>query len=372
MHDSIHTIPTAIQAEDFGSLLDGRSTKVFTLSHPSGLRVRVTNFGAALVSCEAPDRDGKMADLTLGYDSIAGYEAATEPYFGASVGRFANRIAKGKFTLDGKDYVLATNNSPAGIPCHLHGGIVGLSRVIWSAEPSDDGRSVTFTYLSKDGEEGYPGNLNVRVTYSITENAELVWEAVATTDTPTVLNLINHSYWNLSGDPSTLITDHELTLFADKYLPTDVGMIPTGEIAPVTGTPMDFTTPHKIGSRINDDFEALKIGFGYDHCWILSGPKKNNIAPVARLKDPKSGRILEMFTNQPAVQLYTSNWLAEDQFKGDHIPAKNGAIYARHSGCCLETGNCPNAPNQPEFPSAVLRPGETYRHTLVHRFSVDL
>lgn len=371
MHDSNTSAPFKIPVDDFGTLADGRKTSVYTLEHPSGMRVRVSDFGATLVSCEIPDSEGKLVDLVLGYDSAEGYAGPANPYFGSSVGRFGNRIAKGRFTLDGQEYTLAKNNEPNGVACHLHGGTHGFSHVVWTAEPSADGRSVTFSHLSKDGEEGYPGNLSVHVTYTITADAELIWEATATTDAPTVLNIINHSYWNISGDPATSIIDHQLTLIADKYLPTDLGMIPTGEPAPVADTPMDFTTPHIIGERIEDDFEALKFGAGYDHCWVLSGPRTDGIALAARIKDPKSGRVLEVSTDQPAVQFYAANWVEEGLFQGDNPPGKGGAAYGKRSACCLETENFPDAPNQANFPSPVLRPGETYRHILIHRFSEE-
>jgi aldose 1-epimerase len=368
MHDRSPSLPTKIQVENFGKTVDGQQAKVYTLEHPSGLRIRVSDFGATLVSCEVPDIGGQLTDLTLGYDSVSGYEGTGNPYFGSSVGRFANRIAEGRFSLDGKEYTLPTNNDPGGIPCHLHGGTQGFSHQIWTAELAADGRSITFSYLSKDGEEGYPGNLTVQVTYSLSECGELIWEATATTDAPTVVNLINHSYWNLSGNPATPITDHELTLFANRYLPTSPGMIPTGELVPVNGTPMDFTGPHIIGDRIDDDFEALEFATGYDHCWALSGPRENGIALAARLRDPKSGRVLEVSTNQPGLQFYTGNWIHENHFTGENPPGKGDRVYRARNGCCLETENFPDAPNQPDFPSAVLRPGETYHHILIHRF----
>lgn len=369
MQDSNFSAPRTIHSDDFGTLTDGRRASIYTLEHPGGMRVRVTDFGATLVSCEIPDQDGKLIDLTLGYDSVDGYAGPGNPYFGCSVGRFGNRIADGRFTLDGKEYILAKNNEPNGIACHLHGGTIGFSQVIWTAEPAADGRSVTFSYLSADGDEGYPGNLSVHVTYKLTDDAQLIWECTATTDAPTVLNIINHAYWNLSGDHSTSITDHELTLIADQYLPTNPGMIPTGELAPVFGTPMDFTTPHIIGDRIEDDFEDLTFGAGYDHCWVLSGPRTDGVALAARLKDPNTGRVLEVLTNQPAVQFYAANWVDESHFQGDNPPGKGGAAYGKRSGCCLETENFPDAPNQPNFPSSVLRPGEIYHHLMIHRFS---
>jgi len=371
MHDSNSSAPQKIHSDDFGTLSDGRRASIYTLEHPSGMRIRVTDFGATLVSCEIPDMEGNLVDLSLGYDSVEGYAGPGNPYFGASVGRFGNRIADGRFTLDGKEYILAKNNDPNGIPCHLHGGTTGFSHIIWTAEPAPDGRSVTFSYLSKDGEEGFPGNLSVCVTYTLTEDAQLIWECTATTDSPTVVNILNHAYWNLSGDHSTAITDHEVTLHADQYLPTNSGMIPTGELAAVAGTPMDFTTPHVIGDRIEDDFKDLKFGTGYDHCWVLSGPRTDGVALAGRLKDPKTGRVLEVFTNHPAVQFYAANWVDESHFQGDNLPGKGGAAYGKRSGCCLETENFPDAPNHPNFPNSVLRPGETYHHLMIHRFSAE-
>ncbi|MEM9236659.1 MAG: aldose epimerase family protein [Verrucomicrobiota bacterium] len=369
MHESASPAPTTMQVDDFGTLADGRSAKLYTLSHPSGLTARVTNFGATLVALEAPDRDGKVDDLVLGYDSVSGYESPRNPYFGATVGRFGNRIANGRFALEGKDYTLARNNDPGGIPCHLHGGEKGFSHVLWDAEPGLDGRSICFTYHSRDDEEGYPGNLIVKVTYTLTDDSELIWEAIATTDATTIINLVQHSYWNLSGDPSIPITDHELQLHADHFIPTNSGMIPTGELAAVAGTPMDFTTPCSIGARIEEDFEALVLGRGYDHCYVLSGPRENGMTNSARLTDPKSGRVLEVSTNQPAVQFYTANWVDESDFAGDNPPAKRGRQYGKRSACCLETENFPDAPNQPNFPSPVLKPDDTYRHVIIYRFS---
>jgi aldose 1-epimerase len=285
------------------------------------------------------------------------------PYFGATVGRFGNRIKDGKFTLDGKQYTLATNNDPGGIPCHLHGGNTGFNKVMWTAQPDEAANAVTFTYVSKDGEEGYPGELTAKVTYTLTDDNELKWEATATTTAPTVLNLVHHSYWNLSGDPTSTINDHILTLAADHYLPTNAGLIPTGEKAPVAGTPMDFTQPTVIGARLNADFEALKLGGGYDHAWVLR--PGDGVRLAARLKDPKSGRVLEVLSDKPAIQFYGGNFL------DGTVAGKGGVKYPHRSACCLETENFPDAPNQPSFPSAVLRPGETYAHTMIHRFSAE-
>lgn len=352
---------TTAVVESFGITPSGREVRLFTLTNGRGLRARVSDYGALLISMEAPDRDGTLADLTHGFDTLAGW-LVNPTYFGASIGRFGNRIQGGKFTLDGSEYTLATNNAPGGIPCHLHGGMRGFDQVVWETTATSP-NSVTFRYVSVDGEEGYPGTLTATLTYTLTDANELIWQAEATTDAPTIVNLVHHSYWNLSGDPTTPVLDHQLTLAADFYLPTDAGLIPTGEIAPVAGTPMDFTLPRAIGERIEAEFEALAFGAGYDHCWLLR--EGQGICLAARLADPKSGRVMEVLTDQPAVQVYAANFL-------DGVtPGKAGVCYARRSALCLESEGFPDSPNQPAFPSSVLRPGETYRHTLVHRFSVQ-
>ncbi|MCL4112218.1 UNVERIFIED_CONTAM: hypothetical protein GTU68_016510 [Idotea baltica] len=345
---------------------DGQEVKIFVLTNSSGMTAKVTEYGAILVSIEVADRNGEFADLTHGYDTLEGWLSNTS-YFGATVGRFGNRIAQGKFTLDGKEYQLATNNDPGGIPCHLHGGVKGFDKVVWKGEAFKKGKSsgVTLTYVSKDGDEGYPGKLSMKVTYTLNDNNELIWEASATTDAPTVLNLVHHSYWNLSGDPKTSINDHELTLFADHYLPTDAGLIPTGKKEPVKGTPMDFTKAHRIGERVGAEFEALKFGGGYDHAWVLNGEKDGGLTRAARLHDPKTGRIMEISTNQPAIQFYGGNFL-----DGTAV-GKGKVAYQLRTALCLETEVWPDAPNNPNAPSAVLRPGETYTHKMVHRFSAE-
>lgn len=340
---------------------DGREVKIFTLRNSNGLTARVTEYGAILVSVEAPDASGNLADITHGYDTLAGWRGDT-CYFGATIGRFGNRIKDGVFKLDGKSYALATNNEPGGIPCALHGGVQGFDKVLWSGKPTAN-NGVEFCYHSRDGEEGYPGNLTVKVTYTLTNDNELRWEAEATTDAPTIINLVHHTYWNLSGDPTTSINDHEMMLAAPAYLPTDAGLIPTGVIARVAGTPMDFTRATVIGDRVDDDFEALKFGGGYDHCWVLEPAVGVRLA--ARVKDPKSGRVMEVFTDQPAVQFYGANFL------DGSVIGKRGVRYARRTALCLETEGFPDAPNQAAFPSPVLRPGETYRHVLIHKFSAE-
>ena len=350
-----------VKEEVFGKMPDGREVKVFTLTNKNGLVARVTEYGAILVSMETPDRSGKNADVTHGYDTLEGWLGNTS-YFGSTVGRFGNRIKDGKFTLDGKDYQLATNNSPGGVPCHLHGGLKGFDKVLWTGKATAD-NGVEFTYVSKNGEEGYPGELTTKVTYSLNDDNELKWEATATTDAPTILNIVHHSYWNLSGDPTRSINGHELMLNAKNFLPTDIGLIPTGEIAPVAGTPMDFTKSTVIGDRVEDDFEALKFGGGYDHCWVLE--KGDGVRLAARLKDPESGRVMEVSTDQPAIQFYGGNFL------DGKVAGKNGVAYEKRTALCLETENFPDAPNKPEFPSAVLRPGETYHHVMIHKFSAE-
>ena len=350
-----------VKEEIFGQMPDGSKVKIFTLTNTGGLKARVTEYGAILVSMEAPDKSGKVADLTHGYDALEEW-LNNSSYFGGTVGRFGNRIKDGKFTLDGKEITLATNNAPGGIPCALHGGLKGFDKVLWSGKLVGE-NSVEFSYLSKDGEEGYPGNLSVKVTYSLNEDNELKWEATATTDAPTVLNLVHHSYWNLSGNPAQQINNHILTLNADHYLPTNIGLIPTGELAPVAGTPMDFTNPTVIGERLNSGFQALEYAGGYDHAWVLK--KGNGIHFAARLKDPESGRTMEIFTNQPAIQFYGGNFL------DGTVSGKSGVAYAHRTALCLETEGFPDSPNQPSFPTPVLRPGETYQHTMIHKFYAE-
>lgn len=351
-----------LESAVYGKLPDGREVRIFTLSNPNGLTAKVTEYGAILVGLQVPDSKGKFADVTLGYDTLPGW-LNNASFFGASVGRFGNRIAAGKFTLDGNEYTLALNDKPGGIPCHLHGGLQGFNQKLWKGEPvrKAGARGVAFTYTSKDGEEGYPGTLQAKVTYWLNDANELIWQAEATTDKATVVNLVHHTYWNLTGDPTKTILDHELMLAADAYLPTDKGLIPTGQKASVEGTPMDFRKATKVGARVNADFEAIKFGGGYDHAWVLRDGKGVRLAAV--LKDPSSGRTMEVLTDQPAVQFYCGNFL-----DGTAV-GKGGVKYQFRSGLCLETEGFPDAPNKPQFPSAVLRPGQTYHHTMVVRFT---
>ena len=352
-----------ISVEPFGKLPDGTEAQLFTLTNKHGLRAKISDLGATLVAMEVPDKAGKIEDVTHGFDNAEGYLSEGNPYFGATVGRFGNRIANGVFKLDGKEYTLATNNKPGGIPCALHGGTVGFNKKMWKATTDEANNTVTLVYVSDDGEEGYPGTLTTKVTYTLTQDNELKWEVSATTDAPTVLNIVQHTYWNLSGDPTTLINDHILTLNADKYLPTNAGLIPTGKEDPVAKTPMDFTKPTAIGARVEEKFEALKLGGGYDHAWVLK--PGNGVRLAARLKDPKSGRVLEISTDKPAIQFYGGNFL------DGKVAGKKGVKYAFRTACALETEGFPDAPNQPSFPSSVLKPGETYKHTMLFKFSAE-
>ena len=344
----------SISKENFGKLADGRGVDVFTLINANGIKARLMTLGATLVSLETADKDGRMADITLGFDTPAEYPEKS-PCFGCIPGRFANRIAKGKFTLDGVDYQLATNDGEN----HLHGGNVGFDKVIWDAKIIDknDGDAVEFTYVSADGEEGYPGTLKVSVKYTLNDDDELILNYFATTDKPTVLNLTNHAYWNLAGHNTGGILEQILQIDADKYtIVTDDG-IPTGEIANVDGTDMDFKAPVAIGERI--DNIPGKPG-GYDHNYVLNSTGSLEFA--AKACDPKSGRVLEIYTTEPGIQLYTGNFL-------DGIIGKGGAKYDFRSAFCLETQHFPDSPNNPQFPSVVLREGDEYTQVTIHRFS---
>jgi aldose 1-epimerase len=348
----------AVDQKPFGKTKDGQEVTVFTLANGRGMRVRLIDYGATVIGVEAPDKSGKAANVTLGFPTLAGY-LERHPYFGSTVGRYANRIANGKFQLDGKEYTLATNNAPT----HLHGGEKGFDAVLWKAEPvsAPDSCGVKFSNTSENGEEGYPGTLKVTATYTLTLNNELRIDYEATTDKPTVVNLTNHCYWNLGGAGSGTILKHELTLAADEYLPIDETSIPTGKPAPVKGTPFDFTTPHAIGERINEVKQDPHKTKGYDHCFVVRG-EPGKLRPAAKAKDPASGRVMEISTTEPGVQLYCGNFLGGGAGEGG---------YKQHEAFCLETQHYPDAPNQPQFPSTTLRPGETFRSTTVHKFSVE-
>jgi aldose 1-epimerase len=345
----------SISQEPFGTTPEGQQTTLFTLTNGRGMVVKLTDFGAIVVSVEVPDREGNRENITLGFDSLEGY-LQRHPYFGATVGRYANRIAQGRFTLDEKSYQLAVNNGPN----HLHGGIKGFDRYVWQAEPvrGQDQVGVRFERTSVDGEENYPGNLQASVTYSLTDDNRLKMEYTATTDAPTIVNLTNHCYWNLAGEDSPGILDHELTLACNRYLEVDATLIPTGQIKTVESTPLDFRQPHRIGERI----DALRpTAGGYDHCLVLAQVgSPDELQFAARVHDPGSGRVMEIWTSEPAIQFYSGNFL-------DGAPANGG--YPQHAALCLETQHYPDSPNHPDFPSVRLDPGQTYRHVTVHRFS---
>ncbi|MEX2044577.1 MAG: aldose epimerase family protein [Opitutus sp.] len=345
----------------FGQLPAGGEATLHVLQNPGGLRAEISDYGGTLVRLLVPDRHGRLRDVVLGFDSLAGY-LAHSPYFGCIIGRFGNRIAAGRFTLGGQTYQLATNNAPGGTPCHLHGGLQGFDKKIWSAEPfsSPGGQALRLSLRSPDGEEGYPGNLDVTVTYTLGADNALRLDYTATTDRPTPLNLTNHTYFNLAGEGAGDVLGHVLTLNASHYTPVNAGLIPTGEMAPVAGTPFDFRTPHTIGDRIEQANEQLRLGSGYDHNFVLDS-HKNSPTPAATAIEPQSGRILEVLTTEPGVQFYTGNFLA------GKFPGKNGHSYPRRGGFCLETQHFPDSPNQPHFPSAILQPEQTFRSTTVFR-----
>ncbi len=346
-----------ITRDVFGSLPDGTSVDIYTLKNASGVEARIMTYGATLVSLKLPDRGGVLADVNLGFDTLDGY-LGTHPYFGVIVGRYANRIAKARFTLDGIEYRLAQNNNENT----LHGGLKGFDKVVWKAEPAPvpGGVGLKLTYLSKDMEEGYPGNLAVAVVYALTDGNELRIDYEATTDKKTPVNLSNHAYWNLKGAGNGDILGHVLRLEADRITAVDsaVNLIPTGEILPVAGTSFDFTSPHAIGERI-----ALVEG-GYDHNFVLKSGG-GTLALAAHVEEPGSGRVLEIWTDQPAIQLYTGNFL------DGTVVGKGGQAYRKHYGFCLETQHFPDSPNHSNFPSTILDPGQTYRTTTVHKFSVN-
>ncbi len=347
----------SIKKMEFGKTDDGQTVDLYVLTNGK-LTVKVITYGAIITEILTPDRDGKIGDVVLGFDDLKSYTAG-HPFFGAIAGRVANRIAKGEFTLDGKEYKLAKNNGPNT----LHGGLKGFDKVVWKAEEvkSEDGPAVRLTYTSPDGEEGFPGNLTATVTYTVTDKGELKIDYTATTDKKTIVNLTQHSYFNLAGPASGNVLDHELTLAADKYTPGDDTLIPTGELAPVKDTPLDFTTAKPIGKDINK-IKADPVG--YDHNFVLRGGDAK-VPFAAKVRDPKSGRIMEVFTTEPGVQFYTGNFL-DGSNKG-----KEGAVYKKHQGFCLETQHFPDSIHHENFPSTVLEPGKTYTQTTIYKFSSE-
>lgn len=344
----------------FGSMPDGTPVRLFTLVNAKGMEVQAINYGVIIPSITVPDRNGRFDDVVIGHDNLEGYLTKSR-FFGAVAGRYANRIAGGHLVIDGHEYSLTLNNGPN----HLHGGAKGFDKVVWSAEVRSDprGPSVAFTHTTPDGHEGYPGTLAASVVYTLTDSNELIVEYSATTDRPTIVNMTQHSYFNLAGDGSGDITGHKLTLNAGRYTPVDGNQIPTGELAPVDGTPFDFRRETAIGERIDSDHPQLKASLGYDHNFVLirSG---NGLELAARLVEPKTGRTMEVRTTEPGVQFYSGNKL------DGSMSGKGGHVYGARTGLCLETQHFPDSPNKPNFPSTVLRPGEKYQSTTVFKFGV--
>lgn len=344
----------------FGTLPDGTAVDLFTMVNANGMEVRASNYGGIITALLVPDGTGKATDVTLGLKSFDDY-VKNPPYFGAIIGRYGNRIAKGQFKIDDQTYKLPKNDGPNT----LHGGLKGFDKVVWQAEPfeKEDSVGVIFTYTSKDGEEGFPGNLQTRVTYTLTDKNELSFEYHATTDKPTVVNLTQHAYFNLAGDGNGDVLGHEFTIYADGYTPVNKLLIPTGKIESVTDTPFDFRNKVKLADRVNVDNEQIKFGKGIDHNFVLK-KKQPGLTLAARVSEPTTRRVMEVYTTEPGVQFYSGNFL------DDTLAAKSGKPYAKHSGFALETQHYPDSPNQPEFPSTVLRPGEEYNSKTVYTFSV--
>ena len=347
-----------VTKQSFGTA-DGQPVDLYTLTNRNGVEAKITNWGGIVVSLKVPDRTGKFDDVVLGFNDLDGY-LKEHPFFGTAVGRYGNRIAKGRFTLNGVEYKLAVNNGEN----HLHGGIKGFDKRVWTAEEvhSTAGPAVRMTYLSKDGEEGYPGNLSVTMVYTITNTNELRIDYTATTDKDTVVNLTHHSYFNLAGEGNGDILNHRLELNAARFTPTDAGSIPTGELRSVARTPFDFQTPTAIGARINDDYEQIKFGGGYDHNYVING-RMGRLRMAAQVTEPTTGRIMQVWTTEPGVQLYTGNFL------DGTLTGKAGKVYQKRYGFCLETQHYPDSPNKPNFPTTTLKKGATFKSTTIYRFS---
>jgi aldose 1-epimerase len=354
------TVQSRIATTPFGRLPSGQDVTQYTLKNASGIELRVIDYGGIITSLKTPDRNGAFADIVLGYDDLAGY-LKTTPYFGAIIGRYGNRIASAQFTLDGVSHTLAANNGPNA----LHGGVVGFDKVLWTATPFavDGGTGVRLTYTSKDGEEGYPGTLQVAVTYTLSDSNQLAIDYRATTDKATPVNLTQHSYFNLAGDGSGDVLQHVVAIDADRFTPVDSTLIPTGALQPVTGTPFDLRTPTAIGAHINSADAQIRNGGGYDHNWVLSRTGAG-LAHAARVLEPTSGRTLDVATTEPGIQFYTGNFL------DGTITGKSGHVYKYRNGFCLETQHFPDSPNQPAFPSTILRPGVAYESHTVFSFGV--
>lgn len=350
--------PITISKDTFGTTADSITVERFTMKNEKGMELTIITYGGIITTLKVPNKENVVEDIVLGYNSLAQYEASS-PYFGAIIGRFGNRIAKGKFSLDGTAYTLETNDGSN----HLHGGVKGFDKVVWTAEVLEDKGALKLSYLSKDMEEGYPGNLNTIVTYTLTNDNVLEVTYEATTDKKTVVNLTQHSYFNLSGDFTKTILDHEITIDADTYLPVDATLIPTGDLADVTGTPFDFRKPKTMALEIEADNDQMKKGLGYDHCWVLNNQDKG-MRLVSTAYHPGSGRLLEIHSDEPGIQLYSGNFL------DGTLPSKQGGTYGHRTGFCLETQHYPDTPNQENFPSVTLNPGEKYESKTSFKFSI--
>ena len=352
----------SVTTDPFGTTPQGAAVELFTMTNANGLEIRAISYGGTIISLKTPDREGTLGDIVLGFNDLQSYLDGS-PYFGAIIGRYGNRIGGAEFQLDGETYTLAANDGQN----HLHGGVRGFDKVAWDGETfeNDTGVGVVFHYTSPDGEEGYPGTLDVVVTYTLTGNDELIVDYRATTDKATPVNLTQHSYFNLKDAGASDILGHELLIAADEYTPVDATLIPTGEIAPVEGTPFDFRTPHTIGERIDADDPQLRFGGGYDHNWVLNGTPADGMTLAARVHEPTTGRTLEILTQEPGIQFYSGNFL------DGTLTGKNGVVYQHRSGFCLETQHFPDSPNKPAFPSTILRPGEEYNTRTVFRFGVS-
>ncbi|HYV82212.1 MAG TPA: aldose epimerase family protein [Pyrinomonadaceae bacterium] len=348
----------SVTKQSYGKTAAGENVDLYTLRNSKGVEAKITNYGGIVVSLKVPDRNGKFDDVVLGFNDLESYLTKNDPYMGALIGRYGNRIAKGRFTLNGVEYKLAVNNGEN----HLHGGLKGFDKVVWNGRDmkTPAGPAVVLTYLSKDGEEGYPGNLNVRVVYTLTNNNELKIDYSATSDKDTVTNLTHHSYFNLAGEGNGDILNHTVTINANRFVPTDAGSIPTGELKSVAGTPFDFLKATAIGARINQDDEQLKFGNGYDHTWVING---RGMRLAATAYEATSGRVMQVWTTEPGMQFYTGNFL------NGTLTGKSGKIYARRTGFCFETQHYPDSPNQPSFPTTTLKKGATYKSTTIYRFS---
>ena len=352
---------SGLKRADFQKAIDGKETDLFILSNDNGAEAAITNYGGALISVMVPDKNGKLANVIQSHDTIEGVINSPEPYLSTLIGRYGNRIAKGKFKLDGVEYSLAINNGPNS----LHGGPTGYHARVWDAEQTSK-QSLTLHYLSPDGEEGFPGNLDITVVYTFTDENELIITYTATTDKKTVINLTNHAFFSLAGvaNPTPTIDNNIVTINADFYTPIDEVSIPTGEISKVEGTPMDFRTPHTVGSRIDDPFQQLVNGAGYDHCYVLNKEEAGALTFAAKCVEPESGRSLEVYTTEPGVQVYTDNWATG-------YPGYHGATFPRRSAICFEAQHFPDTPNKAHFPSAVLSAGETYHQVTIYRFGIE-